>query len=385
MSTQTPQFNRLLLIDDEPAIRKIMGMDLRSDGYEVFTAEDGASGLELFQKEKPDLVMTDLKMPGMDGIEVLRRIKNMSPETEVIVITGHGDLELAIQALQLRASDFITKPINSAAMDVALMRAGERLAMTCELRSYTRDLEQKVCEATEKVLASERLAAVGSTVTGLVHSLKNICSGLRGGTYLVEQHKQTGDEDQLDTGLEMLTRNLLRVKGLVNDMLTVSKPRSPELSREDADALLAEAIECADQDAKGKGVELGADQSAGRIVLELDHKMILDALGNLISNAIDAAALVEKGRVRARVELCEDTVAFVVQDNGPGLDEEAKSNMFQAFYSSKGAEGTGMGLMVAQKIASEHGGRVEYSETKGQGTTFKLVLPLGPENHRTKK
>jgi len=95
-------------------------MSLRSDGYEVLTAEDGKSGLEIFAKESPPIVLTDIKMPGMDGIEVLKRIKEISPETEVIVVTGHGDMDLAIQSLQLEASDFVTKPIVDEALAVEL-------------------------------------------------------------------------------------------------------------------------------------------------------------------------------------------------------------------------------------------------------------------------
>lgn len=373
------QFKRLLLIDDEPAIRRMMSLDLGSDGYEVYTAEDGASGLEEFAKRRPHIVLTDLKMPNMDGIEVLRRIKEISPETEVIVITGHGDLELAIQALQLRASDFLTKPINGAALDVALMRAAERLALTRELASYTKDLEQKVTLATRKVLAAERLAAVGRTVAGLVHSLRNMLSGLRGGAYLVEQHRETKNQQQLDDGLEMLNRNLGRVKALVNNLLMVSKPRIPEIAAADAGELLGEAVQCASQQAESKSVALEFETPHSQALVMVDRKMILDALGNLVGNAIDAAAQVPQGQVRAYLETRPDETVFVIQDNGPGLDEQAKEHLFEAFYSSKGAQGTGLGLMVAQKIAQEHGGRVAYQPADGRGSVFRLTLPK-PKN-----
>ena len=369
-------FNRLLLIDDEPAIRRVMSLDLSSDGYEVICAEDGEHGMDLFESQQPDLVVTDLKMPGIDGIEVLRRIKQKSPETEVIVITGHGDLELAIEALKLQASDFITKPINGAALEVALDRAIERLRLKRELCSYTEDLEQKVREATEKAMAAERLAVVGQTVAGLVHSLKNMLSGLRGGVYLVEQHQKSGSAEQLDTGLAMLSRNLKRVKDLVGCLLMVSKPRVPELELCDADQLINEAVQCARQDAGQKGVTLLHDTPMAKLEISLDRSMILDALGNLISNAIDAASEVSEGLVAVRLETGGQEAAFVIQDNGPGLSDEAKEQIFEVFYSSKGAQGTGLGLMVTQKIAEEHGGRVEFESMKGRGAAFRLILPL---------
>ena len=98
-------------------------------GYEVLTAENGATGIEILRKERPSIVITDIKMSGMDGIEVLQQIKEVDPETEVIVITGHGDMDLAIEALDLNATDFINKPIQKEALDVALRRAEERLKL----------------------------------------------------------------------------------------------------------------------------------------------------------------------------------------------------------------------------------------------------------------
>ena len=375
MSQADPRFNRLLLIDDEPAIRRMMALDLASDGYEVSTAEDGNKGLELFEAQRPDLVLTDLKMPGPDGLEVLKRIKSLSPDTEVIVITGHGDLELAIKALRLRASDFITKPINSDALDVALERAAHRLRLTAELRSYTEGLENKVREATQRVLAAERLAAVGQAVAGLVHSLKNMLSGLRGGMYLLELHQKNRSQDQLDQGLEMLDRNLKRVKALVHNLLMISKPREPENELADADGLLLEALQCARPQAGDKGVTLLHDNPPGQAQLMLDREMILDALANLISNAIDAAAQSGDGLVSCRLELGRGEATFVIQDNGPGLDPTMASQIFEAFYSSKGAEGTGLGLAVTRKIAQEHGGRVEFENFKDRGAVFRLILP----------
>ncbi len=366
----------LLLIDDEPAIRRMMSLDLSSDGYEVICAEDGERGIGLFESHKPDLVVTDLKMPGKDGIEVLKHIKQKSPETEVIVITGHGDLDLAIKALQLRASDFITKPINGAALEVALDRAAERLRLNRKLRSYTEELEQKVEEATRKALAAQQLAVVGQTVAGLVHSLKNMLSGLRGGLYLVEQHQKSGDPGQLDSGIAMLGRNLERVKSLASNLLSVSKPREPELIEIAAAELIEDALECARQEAENKGVRLLHDPPPAGASLRLDRAMILDALDNLILNAIDAASEVQHGAVNVSLELGRKEAVFVIRDNGPGLSPEAEEHIFEIFYSSKGAQGTGLGLVAARKIAQEHGGGLEFENGPETGATFRLRLPM---------
>ena len=144
---------KLLLIDDEEPIRVALARSLRSDGYEVLTAENGEKGIEVFKEERPTIVLTDIKMPGMDGIEVLKRIKEISPRTEVIVITGtlYEDMDVTVQSLQLDASDFITKPITDEGLTVALKRAKEKLDIRRKLKEYTNNLENKVKEATEEL------------------------------------------------------------------------------------------------------------------------------------------------------------------------------------------------------------------------------------------
>jgi DNA-binding NtrC family response regulator len=148
---------KLLLIDDEEGIRKVLGITLQDRGYEVLTAGDGEKGLELFSQQAPQIVLTDIKMPGMDGMEVLRRIKGLNPDTEVIMITGHGEMELAIKSLQLEASDFITKPFQDEALFIALKRAEEKSALKQMLRKYQEDLQARIQEATAELKKSYAL------------------------------------------------------------------------------------------------------------------------------------------------------------------------------------------------------------------------------------
>jgi anti-anti-sigma factor len=121
--------DRILVIDDEKPTLTMFRLLLSAEGYTVLTAENGREGLAVFEREKPPLVVTDIKMPGMDGIEVLKRIKELDARTEVIVVTGHGDMDLAIQALNLDATDFINKPIQRHALEQALRRAKERIEL----------------------------------------------------------------------------------------------------------------------------------------------------------------------------------------------------------------------------------------------------------------
>ncbi len=120
---------KVLVIDDEQPTLNMFGLLLAAYGYRTLTASNGAEGVETFEHERPGIVLTDIKMPVMDGIEVLRRIKDIDPQAEVIVITGHGDMDLAIRALNLDATDFINKPVQRQALSQALKRAEERIAI----------------------------------------------------------------------------------------------------------------------------------------------------------------------------------------------------------------------------------------------------------------
>lgn len=121
--------SRILVIDDEQATLNMFSMFMSVYGHEVMTADNGEEGVDIFKKERPEIVMTDIKMPGMDGIEVLRRIKAINKDAEVIVITGHGDIDLAIKALNLDATDFLNKPVKREAVEKALKFAGERIQL----------------------------------------------------------------------------------------------------------------------------------------------------------------------------------------------------------------------------------------------------------------
>ncbi|MBT7260473.1 MAG: response regulator, partial [Desulfobacula sp.] len=143
--------NKILIVDDEEIIVKLLAMSLRSDGYEIVTANSGEQGLEVFKSESPDIVVTDIKMPGMDGLELLKKIKEIDSEKEVIIVTGHGDIDSTITALQYGASDFINKPVRDEALAIALERAKAKIAIRKKLEEYTENLEIKIAEATEEI------------------------------------------------------------------------------------------------------------------------------------------------------------------------------------------------------------------------------------------
>ncbi len=150
---------KLILVDDEEGIRRFLGLSLEDMGYEVKTAANGQEALECLTHFPAPIVLTDIKMPVMDGIELLRHIKETSPDTEVVIITGHGDLDLAIQALKNNAADFITKPINNDMLEISLDRVKEKIRMRQALRDYTENLERLVEEKTRRIVDLERQSA----------------------------------------------------------------------------------------------------------------------------------------------------------------------------------------------------------------------------------
>ncbi|WP_457552120.1 response regulator [Desulfobacula sp.] len=120
---------KILVIDDEKPTLSMFKLFLTAYGYDVYVAEDGEKGLALFNEISPEIVFTDIKMPGIDGLEVLRRIRKTGIASEVIIITGHGDMETVVEALDLNASDFINKPVERQALNSALVRAEKRKQM----------------------------------------------------------------------------------------------------------------------------------------------------------------------------------------------------------------------------------------------------------------
>lgn len=498
--------NRLLLIDDEPDILRVLSRSLRADGYEVLTAQNGEEGLAVFQKERPAIVITDIKMPGIDGIEVLKTIKTVDADAEVIMVTGHGDIDNAIESIKYGASDFINKPIRDEALSLALNRAEEKIRIRLQLKEYTVNLEKKVEEATrelrrktsfmaklirssndgivatddrftvvlynpgaerifgypakevvekmavgsivpeeildglrrepnsadpdaelpwqettipvkdgsripvrfagtllhekeqvvgsvlffqdlreikrleKELLHAERLAAVGQTVAGLAHGIKNILHGLKGGSYLVDIGIENDKPDKLKTGWEMIQRNIGRTADLVMDLLSYAKEREPEYETcrpndivEDVGSLVAEKAE-----ENGVSMVMDLDPQVGETVM--DPRTVHTVLLNLASNAVDACIFDENTGKQWQVRLStartgDGGIRFAVSDNGSGMTEEVREKLFTSFFSTKGHRGTGLGLLVTRKLVEEHGGSIDVESTPGKGTTFTVRLP----------
>ena len=373
----------ILIVDDEEGIRKVLSITLADSGYDVLTASSGEEALGIFRNACPQMVLTDIKMPGMDGIELLRRIKEEEPDAEVIMITGHGDLDLAIKSLHFKAADFITKPINDDALEIALKRAQERIWMKAKLREYTEGLERLVDEKTHKLLEAERLAAVGQTVATLAHAIKNIIGGLKGGIFVFEKGMELDKQEYLTQGWGMVKGNVEKIKNLALDLLNYAKQREPDYKRVNPNQIAGDLYRLMLQQSREWGINLVLDLDETLPEIYLDPEGIHACLLNLVSNAFDACIDVEHAggpkEVVIRTKRAEGGgVEYCVIDTGCGMDEDVKDKIFRSFFSTKGTRGTGLGLMVTRKVVREHGGDLEVESEKGKGARFAIKLPAHP-------
>ncbi|MFH2059531.1 MAG: response regulator [Pseudomonadota bacterium] len=499
--------NKILIVDDEEIIVRLLSISLRSDGYETVTANSGEQGLAVFKSESPDIVVTDIKMPGMDGLELLKKIKEIDPEKEVIIVTGHGDIDSTITALQYGASDFINKPVRDEALAIALKRAKDKIAIRKKLVEYTYNLEQKIEEATEEIrrrsnfqqlliksstdaivafdnewnvvvfnpaaammsgdepkdvlgkmtieelytpdmvkifkeqakvdynqkvmpwkedvfktkdgrkipvrytcnvlyeqgefvglvhfiqdlteikrlekelVQSERLAAVGQTISGLAHYVKNILIGLKGGSYVVDVGLAKNDMDKFKTGWQTIKNSIKRVSNLTQDLLSYSKNREPEMELCSPNEIVDELVNLIKDYALSKDVIISKniDPDLGEIMA--DPQTIHSSLLNLINNGIDACMEDENIDKKHNVTITtytdkNDWICFEVKDNGSGMDDEIQKQLFDPMFSTKGGKGTGLGLLVTKKLIEEHKGKIDVETSFGQGSKFTVKLPF---------
>jgi signal transduction histidine kinase len=373
----------ILIVDDEEGIRKVLSIALSDMGYRVLTAENGAAALRVFKAERPQIVLTDIKMPEMDGIELLRRLKQEQPETEVIMITGHGDMDLAIKSVKYEATDFVTKPINDEVLEIALNRAQERIVMRQKINQYTQNLEQLVRDKTRQLVEAERLAAVGQTVAGLSHAIKNISSGLKGGAFVLEKGIELGDQKYLMQGWEMIKGNVDKITHLSLDLLNYAKDTDLNIQRCDPNQPAREVVNLMQSRAREQGINLDSDFAQNLEACHFDPELIYRGLLNLVTNAIDACIDDDRGSADRKVTVRTRKtrgwgVEYQIKDNGRGMNAEIKKNIFKRFFSTKGSEGTGIGLMITKKIVDQHNGVIEVESEAGAGSTFILKLPKKP-------
>ncbi|MEJ2041070.1 MAG: ATP-binding protein, partial [Desulfosarcinaceae bacterium] len=233
----------------------------------------------------------------------------------------------------------------------------------------------------KELLGAERLAAVGQTVAGMAHCVKNILHGFKGGSYILNQAIEKSNPEKLKAGWEMVQRNIVRTSALVQDLLSYSKEREPEVELCEPNEIAAEVCELLRHLAEEHAVKIEQqlDPQIGEVLL--DPRSLHRSLMNLVSNAIDACRDDDAPDKDHRVIVTtarggDGWVGISVTDNGSGMTEEVKDKLFTSFFSTKGVQGTGLGLLVTSKLIEEHKGTIDVDSRWGEGTTFTLRLPV---------
>ncbi|MBL7140622.1 MAG: FHA domain-containing protein [Planctomycetes bacterium] len=221
-----------------------------------------------------------------------------------------------------------------------------------------------------------RLAAMGQAVASLSHSIKNILQGIQGGSHAVETGLDREETGTVRQGWEIVRRNLRRINALVLNMLSYSRQSPPNLQQMSVNAVVREVVELVQGAAREKQAKLTTKLDTSLPEIPIDPDGLHHACLNILTNAIEAVPAIQ-GRVEVATRLSPhgSEVWIAVADNGPGIPREQQPHIFNAFHSTKGHKGTGLGLAAAQKIARDHGGFITVNSQPGQGSAFVIHLP----------
>jgi len=226
---------------------------------------------------------------------------------------------------------------------------------------------------------AERMAAVGETVSGVAHGVKNILMGLEGGMYAVNTGIQLGDDDRIAKGWSTMEENVNRISEFVKEFLDFAKGRATVVTPLDPNAPARQVVDLFQERAAQAGIRLEADLREGLDSFPLDGDGIHTCLANLVSNAIDACLVAESERefvvtLSSREE--DGTLIYEVADNGQGMDYEISRKVFSKFFTTKGSDrGTGLGLLTTRRIVHQHGGHISFTSREGEGSVFRIEFP----------
>ena len=234
-------------------------------------------------------------------------------------------------------------------------------------------------ELEREKLVAERLAAVGQTVAGLAHGIKNLLMGLEGGMYVTRSGMEKADPTRIAKGWQMLEENITRISAFVKEFLDFAKGRTPKVAMTAPNEIARQVIDLFKDKAHLAGIELKSNLRPGIPEAPMDEEAIHACLTNLVSNALDACEVSDKTdshEVTLSTRDEEGKLIFEVADNGTGMDYDIQKKVFTNFFSTKGSEkGTGLGLLTTRKIVQEHGGKVSFESTEGVGSVFRLIFP----------
>jgi signal transduction histidine kinase len=361
-----PIDERVVVIDDDAAMRLSCRQILARMGLAVEVYGDGAQGLAGVARAKPGLVVVDLKMPGLSGLEVIRRLHSIDASIVVIVITGYATVDTAIEAMKAGAWDFLPKPFAPDQLRLIVGRALERRRLECESRRL--EVEREMLKRRFVAFVSHQL----KTPLAAVHQYLDLLARLEG---------EPGIEERRRDWIRRCLERSDEMRRLIDEWLTLARIEGDALvgRREPVDLapLLARLVDGQRERAERAGIALGLELEPGDWTVEGDP----GCLGVLFENLIDNALKYNRkgGAVAVAGRLAAGEAVVDVRDTGEGIPAEALPFLFDEFFRARPAgvaRGSGLGLAICRRVAAESGGGIEVESRLGVGSTFRVRLPL---------
>lgn len=371
----------VLVVEDEPDMRRYL-VDILEEEYRVVTARTGTEGLRTARERAPELVLLDLMLPEMDGLEVCRRIRedaNLRSQ-KIMLLTARVDEQSKLTALEHGADDFLTKPFSSVEVRTRLRNLLATAVLERDLEERNRRLQKALgeLEATQaQLIHSEKLNALGSLSAGLLHEINNPLNYSLTALQLIRDDPAVKENDLLNEVVGDINEGMQRIRTIVSDLRAFAYPSEAERR---TPFLLREAVESAIRFTSHelKGLQLMQDVPEGLLVVG-SKSLITQVLVNLLSNAVRAVAPVagqRRGEVRLAAVASSGRVTVRVADNGVGMDGETLKRVFDPFFTTRDVgEGMGLGLSICHTIVSNHGGRLLAHSQPDNGAEFVFDLP----------
>ena len=368
----------MLIIDDEVGLRRSIVAYFEDLNFRTLEAENGEDGLKIFEEEGVDIILTDLRMPKVSGMEVVQKVADTSDTIPIIVVSGTGIISDAIETVRKGAWDYVTKPVmDLAVLEHVVNKALEKADLIKENEEYRENLEKLVLEKTEQLRESElemqqhqKLEAVGQLASGVAHDFNNQLAGIIGFSELLKLDIKNKEQLEYVNGILLASE---RASDLTQKLLTFARKGEHNVAPFAPDEIILETISMLSRTVN-KNIEITSDLNCEGQLIEGDVSQIANALLNLGVNARDA--MPDGGKLTFRSSISKDELTISIKDSGTGIPEEIRTKIFEPFFTTKGKnKGTGMGLAAVYGTMKQHGGDIELNSSKN-GTEFFLHFPV---------
>jgi len=367
---------RLLLVDDEDDFRQTIAKRLAKRGLASEQAANGNECLSILDKKAIDVVVLDVKMPGMTGIEVLRNITAKYPNTEVILLTGQATASDGVEGIKSGAFDYLMKPIELEHLFNKILQAYQkiqRLDAEKKEAEYRKQMEQQI-------IVCERLASLGTLAAGVAHEINNPLAIIRESAgwmrqlFAKDELKDIPRHDDFVKALDKVEKSVERASRITHQLLGFVGKSESTLLEVNLVELIEEAIQLISHEAQNRNIRIVRQMEPPLEPIWSDPYQLRQVLLNLLTNAIHAVN--SEGTITITIENVGDCRTITVSDTGPGIPRENLDKIFEPFFSTKSpGQGTGLGLFVSRGIVEKLGGTIEVASKIGQGACFSVRLP----------